>query len=136
MSLIINEIISCVQDQPLQDVVQEALRVHFQGLKFRERNAGGKIDAHMTDTGFNNEIGVDCETGFVYGGNGQNCGTWMDKMGSSEKAGTRGRPATPRDGSAVELVGLCKAALKFLSNLYQQGRYPHNSVERRNNDGK
>lgn len=51
------------QDQPLYDVIQEALNVHFQGLHFRERNAGHNIDAHMTDKGFNNEIGVDLETG-------------------------------------------------------------------------
>lgn len=51
------------QDQPLYDVIQEALTVHFQGLSFRERNAGQKIDAHMTDKGFNNQIGVHPETG-------------------------------------------------------------------------
>jgi len=51
------------QDQPLYDVIQEALNVHFQGLHFRERNSGHNIDAHMTDKGFNNEIGVDLETG-------------------------------------------------------------------------
>jgi glycogen debranching enzyme len=39
------------------------LNVHFQGLHFRERNAGHNIDAVMTDRGFNNEIGVDPETG-------------------------------------------------------------------------
>lgn len=43
--------------------MQEALAVHFQGLSFRERNAGHKIDAHMTDLGFDNKIGVDLDTG-------------------------------------------------------------------------
>ncbi len=52
----------------LRDLVQEALQVHVTGLKFRERNAGRRIDEHMHDDGFNNEIGVDLETGFVFGG--------------------------------------------------------------------
>lgn len=51
-------------DQPLFDVMQEALNVHFQGLVFRERNAGKKIDEHMTDVGFNNQVGVHPDTGF------------------------------------------------------------------------
>lgn len=43
--------------QALADVMQEALDKHFQGLVFRERNAGSQIDAHMTDQGFNVQIG-------------------------------------------------------------------------------
>lgn len=61
-------------DQYLHEVMQEALRVHFQGLVYRERNAGKRIDEHMTDNGFNNQIGVHPETGFVFGGNDANCG--------------------------------------------------------------
>lgn len=146
-------------DQPLHDVVQEALDVHFQvsrrparprlpptrlthalarlpqGLVFRERNAGRQIDAHMSDKGFNVQIGIDPETGFPFGGNDANCGTWMDKMGSSEAAGTRGKPATPRDGSAVELVGLAYSVVAWLAAQHRAGRYPYPGVVRRHRDG-
>jgi len=60
----------------------------------------------------------------------------MDKMGSSDKAGNRGHPATPRDGSAVELVGLSASVLKFLAELYVSGKYRYNAVEKVNPDSK
>ena len=33
-----------------------------------------------------------------------------------------------RDGSAVEIVGLCKSALRWLNNLFDQGVYKYNNV--------
>lgn len=116
--------------------MQEALTIHFQGLIFRERNAGKAIDEHMLDGGFNNQIGVNPSTGFVFGGNVLNCGTWMDKMGSSEKAGNKGLPSTPRDGSAVELVGLQMAVLRFMENLGKNKIIPYQSVERKGKNGR
>lgn len=53
----------------------------------------------------------------------------MDKMGSSEKSKTKGIPASPRDGSAVELVGLQASVLRFLE---RSPDYPYKSVERTN----
>lgn len=47
----------------MHDIIQEAMNKHFQGLCFRERNAGPGIDAHMTSVGFNNQIGVNLNTG-------------------------------------------------------------------------
>lgn len=116
--------------------MQEALNIHFQGLIFRERNAGKAIDEHMLDGGFNNQIGVHPATGFVFGGNVLNCGTWMDKMGSSDKASNKGLPSTPRDGSAVELVGLQMAVLRFMENLGKKKLIPYQSVERTGKNGK
>lgn len=114
--------------QKLYDVIQEALTVHVKGLKFRERNAGPMIDDRMQSEGFNNQIGVDPNTGFVFGGNTYNAGTWMDKMGSSTKTGNYGFPATPRDGSAVELVGLCRCVLEWLIKANSQSKYPYDGV--------
>lgn len=50
-------------------------------------------------------------------------------MGSSGKARNKGVPSTPRDGSAVELVGLQASVLRFLEKCSD---YPQKSVERKN----
>ncbi|XP_028968045.1 glycogen debranching enzyme-like [Galendromus occidentalis] len=113
---------------PLYDVIQEALQKHWSGTSFRERNAGTRIDSQMKDPGFNVSFGVDHTTGFVFGGNEFNCGTWMDKMGSVPGK-NQGIPASPRDGSAVELVGLCKSVISWLHEKHAEGIYPYASVE-------
>ena len=83
----------------------------------------------MRDEGFNIAIHVDWKTGLIFGGNEFNCGTWMDKMGESEKAGTRGLPGTPRDGAPVEITGLVKSTLRWLDGLSLRGIFPFKGVE-------
>jgi glycogen debranching enzyme len=114
-----------IQGKPLHSIIKAAINTHLNGLSFREYNAGYQLDRVMSDEGFNNKIGVDSKTGFVFGGNRWNCGTWMDKMGSSEYAGNKGYPGSPRDGSAVELVGLSRAIISWLIQMIEKDFYPY-----------
>jgi len=107
----------------------EALNRHFEGIHFRERNAGHSIDEHMKDEGFNVSAWICHETGFVFGGNAMNCGTWMDKMGSSDRTNNRGLPASPRDGAAIELQGLALFVAERLDKLHTDGHFKHTGLE-------
>ena len=44
--------------------------------------------------------------------------------------GNIGRPATPRDGSAVEIIGLSMAVTKWLSEMHKEGKFPYEYVEK------
>lgn len=118
------------EQSSIQDIIQEAMQRHASGMKFREANAGPGIDMQMRDEGFNIEINVDWSNGIIFGGNQFNCGTWMDKMGESERAGSKGIPGTPRDGAAIEITGLLYSTLKWLSRLHSEGKYPYTGVKK------
>ncbi|GKT72877.1 hypothetical protein ColTof4_05300 [Colletotrichum tofieldiae] len=118
------------QESTIEDVIQEALQRHASGMSFREANAGPSIDSQMSDEGFNISIKPDWETGIIFGGNQHNCGTWMDKMGESERAGSKGVPGTPRDGAAIEITGLLYSTLKWVASLNSEGKYQYASVKK------
>ena len=82
----------------------------------------------MKDQGFNVDIRMDKDTGFIHGGNQNNCGTWMDKMGSSDQTGNKGIPATPRDGAPIELTAMLYSSLRFMEELYELGIIDRKSV--------
>lgn len=103
------------------ELIYEILASHRQGIHFREFNAGPNLDHAMKSEGFNIDIITDPSTGFIIGGNQFNCGTWMDKMGDSAEAGTKGIPATPRDGTPIEIIGLLKRVLRFINKLIKCG---------------
>jgi len=113
----------------IAEIIQEILQRHADGISFREHNAGPNLDMQMSDKGFNIDIRVDWKTGLIFGGNESNCGTWMDKMGESTRAGTKGLPGSPRDGAPVEITGLLKSTLRWLSELSAKGKFPFKGVE-------
>lgn len=44
-------------------------------------------------------------------------------MGDSQKSGNFGYPSTPRDGADVEIIGLLKSTLRWLSQLHRKGKF-------------
>lgn len=113
----------------IRDIIQEVFQRHASGLSFREYNAGPALDMQMKPEGFQIDVKVDWQTGIVFGGSQFNCGTWMDKMGESEKAGSKGVPGTPRDGAAIEITGLVYSALTWVAGLGASGKYEPKGVD-------
>ena len=111
------------KESTIEEIIHETLQRHATGLSFREANAGPALDMQMKSEGFQIDIKVDWSTGFIFGGNQSNCGTWMDKMGESKKAGSKGVPGTPRDGAAIEITGLAFSTLNWVSELHRAGKY-------------
>ena len=120
------------KESTIEDIVQEVMQRHASGMSFREANAGDALDVQMKSEGFNIDIKVDWDTGLIFGGSQSNCGTWMDKMGESERAGSKGVPGTPRDGAAIEITGLLYSTLTWLNSLYKDGDYHYSSVKAQN----
>lgn len=114
----------------IREILYEILLRHAKGIKYREANAGPNLDLQMRDEGFNVEVSTDWETGLIHGGSQWNCGTWMDKMGESERAGSKGVPGTPRDGAAVEIQGLLKSTLRFVNEMNAKGLFDFTEVEK------
>ena len=116
------------KESTIEEIVQEALQRHAGGLSFREANAGPGLDMQMKPEGFQIDVNVDWDTGLIFGGNQFNCGTWMDKMGESEKAGSKGVPGTPRDGAAIEITGLAFSTLSWVAQMHSEGKYKLSGV--------
>ena len=117
------------KESTIEEIIQEALQRHATGLSFIEANAGPGLDQQMKPEGFQIDVKVDWDTGLIFGGNRSNCGTWMDKMGESDKAKSKGVPGTPRDGADIEITGLAYSTLIWVSTLYSQGKYKLGGVK-------
>ncbi|KAG4305123.1 hypothetical protein PORY_001293 [Pneumocystis oryctolagi] len=115
-------------ESSILEIIHEIMQRHALGLHFREANAGPNLDMEMSDKGFDIDIYVDWKTGLIFGGSKYNCGTWMDKMGESSKAGNKGVPGTPRDGAAIEISGMLKSTLRWINELQRKNIYKWHSV--------
>ena len=76
----------------------------------------------------NIDIELDPNTGFIYGGNYCNNGTWMNKLGNSIKGKNKGIPATPRPGADIEIIALIYSCLDFVVDMGNKNYFKFKSV--------
>ncbi|KAK6010989.1 Amylo-alpha-1,6-glucosidase, partial [Ostertagia ostertagi] len=119
------------------NVMAEALQRHFAGIDFRERKCGTSDRRTYEGRRFSMSSipwsGRNIPSGVSVHQGGKSMDSlwkraWMDKMGSSDKAGNRGEPATPRDGAAVEIQALAYSVLNAMSEWANAGVINKNGV--------
>ena len=117
-----------VRNKTLLKILHNIFQNHAKGINFREWDSPS-IDENMSYNGFEINFFVDWNNGFIFGGNKFNCLTWMDKMGSSKKAGNKGIPASSRHGAPIELTSLLFIGIKMMKMLYDEGFSEYAGVE-------
>ena len=125
----------------VENIIQLIFQYHAQGINFIDKEKGlkpvqkqlrtKKINKNSTDKDIDaNKINIylDLETGFIYGGNKLNAGTWMNHIGTSKKANNINIPATPRDGADIEIIALLFDCLNFVIELNYKNSYSYKNV--------
>ena len=118
----------------LEQIIQIIFQSHAKGIHFIEWNYGIKNNSFLKNEGYSIDIDLDPNTGFIYGGNYYNNGTWMDKIGTSSKGKNKGLPATPRPGTNIEIISLLYSCLDFIVEMGKNNYFKYKSVKLSNND--
>lgn len=92
----------------IKQAIFEIINAHQNVIDFIDNGQDDQM-SRAGRQGFHVTADIDSKTGFIYGGNDRNCGTWMDKMGDN------GIPATSRHGFAIELTVLFYSICQFLT---------------------
>ena len=112
----------------LEKIIHTIFQSHAKGIHFTEWNHNSKNNLLQKKEGYNIDIDLDPNTGFIYGGNYYNNGTWMDKIGTSVKGKNKGLPATPRPGANIEIIALIYSSLEFVIEMGKNNYFKYKSV--------
>ena len=123
----------------VENIIQLIFQYHAQGINFIDKKREEQPSQKKHRKKNNNSIYMDLdpskiniyldlETGFIYGGNILNAGTWMNHIGSSKKAKNMNIPATPRDGADIEIIALLFNCLNFVVELNFKNYYYYKNV--------
>ena len=122
-----------IKKSTIENIIQSIFQSHAKGIHFREwdynNNKYFLNSSYQKKEGYNIDIELDPNTGFIYGGNYCNNGTWMNKLGNSIKGKNKGIPATPRPGADIEIIALIYSCLEFVVDMGNKSYYRYKSVE-------
>ena len=126
------KILGDIKTYSIEDIIHIIFQSHAKGIHFREWDYSIKSyfnnNSYLKKEGYNIDIELDPNTGFIYGGNYYNNGTWMNKLGNGEKRKTRGIPVTPRPGADIEIISLLYSNLDFVVNMGNKNYFKYKSV--------
>ena len=128
----------------IENIIQLIFQYHAQGISFEDKKIepqpyqrrpqfNKKIE-NSDINGLKINIYLDTETGFIYGGNTLNAGTWMNHIGSSAKGKNLNIPSTPRNGADIEIIALLYNCLNFVIEINYKNYYSYKNVILNNNE--